>query len=123
MDDELFNRGLAVRREVVGDATLRSSSKFDLPMHEMVTKYVWGDVWSRPGLDRQFRSMLNIGMLAALNRPDELATHIRGALNNGLTEEQIQEALLQVALYCGMSSGLCAFRVARRVMEEREQQG
>jgi 4-carboxymuconolactone decarboxylase len=122
MDDELFNRGLAIRNEVVGDATLRGASDFDRPMHEMVTKYVWGDIWARPGLDRQFRSILNIGMLAAMNRPEELATHIKGALANGLTEEQIQEALLQVALYCGMSSGLCAFRVARKVMEERHAQ-
>ncbi len=122
MNKDLYDKGLRIRREVVGDAyvdaSLRNADEFSQPMQELVTQYCWGDVWSRPGLDRRGRSLLNLGMIAALNRPDELATHIRGAINNGLTKEEIREALLQVAVYCGMPAGLGSFKVARQVFKE-----
>ena len=122
MNKELFDKGLTIRREVVGDAyvdaSLKNADDFSMPMQELVTQYCWGDVWSRPGLDRKGRSLLNLGMIAALNRPEELATHVRGALNNGLTKEEIREALLQVAIYCGMPAGLGSFKIARQVFKE-----
>jgi 4-carboxymuconolactone decarboxylase len=121
MSSELYERGLAVRREVVGreavDALIEGADDFSKPMQDFVTEFCWGGVWSRPGLDRRSRSILNIGMLAALNRPDALAGHIRGALTNGVTREEIQECLLQVAIYVGMPAGLAAFSVARSVLD------
>lgn len=122
MNKELFDQGLKIRRAVVGDAyvdaSLKGADDFSMPMQELVTQYCWGDIWSRPGLDRKARSLLNLGMIAALNRPEELATHVRGAINNGLTEKEIREAFLQVAIYCGMPAGLGAFKVARQVFKE-----
>ncbi len=122
MNQELFEQGLKVRRAVVGDAyvdaALKGADDFSMPMQEHVTQYCWGDVWSRAGLDRKQRSLLNLGMIAALNRPEELATHVRGAINNGLTKEEIREAFLQVAVYCGMPAGLSSFKIARQVFRE-----
>lgn len=122
MNRDLYDQGLKVRRAVVGDtyvdASLKNADDFSMPMQELVTQYCWGDVWSRPGLDRKGRSLLNLGMIAALNRPDELATHVRGAINNGLSKEEIREAFLQVAIYCGMPAGLGAFKVARQVFKD-----
>jgi len=122
MNQELFDQGMKVRRAVVGDsyvdASMKNADDFSMPMQELVTQYCWGDVWSRPGLDRKSRSLLNLGMIAALNRPEELAIHVRGAINNGLTKEEIQEAFLQVAVYCGMPAGLGAFKIARQVFKE-----
>ncbi|WP_038205057.1 4-carboxymuconolactone decarboxylase [Xenophilus azovorans] len=122
MNKELYEQGLKVRRAVVGDAyvdaSLKSADDFSMPMQELVTQYCWGDVWSRPGLDRRSRSLLNLGMIAALNRNEELATHVRGAINNGLTKEEICEAFLQVAVYCGMPAGLTSFKVARQVFKD-----
>ncbi len=122
MNQELFDKGLKIRRQVVGDAyvdaSLKNADEFSMPMQELVTQYCWGDVWSRPGLDRRGRSLLNLGMIAALNRPEELATHVRGAINNGVTKEEIGEAFLQVAIYCGMPAGLGSFKVARQVFKE-----
>ncbi len=122
MNDELYEKGLKIRREVVGDAyvdaSLKSADAFSQPMQELVTQYCWGDVWSRPGLDRRSRSLLNLGMIAALNRPDELATHVRGAINNGMSKEEICEAFLQVAVYCGMPAGLTSFKIARQVFKD-----
>jgi len=122
MNKELYEQGLKVRRAVVGDAyvdaSLKNADDFSTPMQELVTQYCWGDVWSRPGLDRKSRSLLNLGMIAALNRSEELATHVRGAINNGMTKEEICEAFLQVAVYCGMPAGLTSFKVARQVFKE-----
>jgi 4-carboxymuconolactone decarboxylase len=122
MNKELYEQGLKIRRQVVGDAyvdaSLKNADEFSQPMQELVTQYCWGDVWSRPGLDRKSRSLLNLGMIAALNRSDELATHVRGAINNGVTKEEICEAFLQVAIYCGMPAGLGSFKVARAVFKE-----
>jgi 4-carboxymuconolactone decarboxylase len=122
LNKELFDQGLKIRREVVGDAYVEASLKamddFNRPMQELVTQYCWGDVWARPGLDRRSRSLMNLAMIAALNRPDELQAHIRGALNNGLTKDEIKEAFLQVAIYCGMPAGLGSFKAARAVFQD-----
>ena len=117
-----FERGLQVRREVLGaahvDKSLQDATEFSSAMQELVTEYCWGAVWTREGLDRRTRSLLNIGMLTALNRMHELAAHVRGALTNGCTETEIREALLQTAIYCGVPAALESFRVAQRVIEE-----
>jgi 4-carboxymuconolactone decarboxylase len=118
----LFDEGLRIRYEVAGqayvDRSLSSASSFSQPMQELVTEACWGSVWSRPGLDRKSRSLLNIGMLCALNRGAELAVHVRGGINNGLSEIEIREALLQVAIYVGMPAGLEGFRIAEKVLRE-----
>ncbi len=122
MNKELFDKGLAVRREVVGDtyvdASLKAADDFSMPMQELVTQFCWGEVWTRPGLDRRSRSILNLGMIAALNRSEELAVHVRGAINNGVTKDEIKECFLQVAVYVGMPAGLGCFKVARQVFKE-----
>jgi 4-carboxymuconolactone decarboxylase len=117
-----LQRGLALRREVLGaghvDASMAAMTEFTRPIQEYVTEACWGDVWSRPGLDRRTRSLVNLGMLTALNRMHEFAVHVRGARRNGCTEQEIQEVLLQTAAYCGAPAALEAFRVAARVLEE-----
>ena len=117
-----YERGLEVRREVLGadhvDRSLQNASEFTRPMQELVTEYCWGAVWSRDGLDRRTRSLLNLAMLTALNRGHELAVHVRGAITNGCTKDEIRETLLQAAVYCGMPAGLESFRVAEGVLEE-----
>ena len=122
MSGERFETGLAVRREVLGpeyvDAALERATPFARPLQELVTEYCWGSVWSRPGLDRRTRSLLNLAMLTALNRPHELGAHVRGALRNGCTEGEIQEVLLQAAVYCGLPAALDSFRVAEKVLAE-----
>ncbi|KAL2839395.1 CMD-domain-containing protein [Aspergillus pseudoustus] len=120
--ERLFLEGLQIRYEVAGkayvDRSLSNASSFSQPMQELVTEACWGSVWSRPGLDRKSRSLLNIGMLCALNRGAELGVHVRGAVNNGLSEVEIREALLQVAIYVGMPAGLEGFRIAEKVLRE-----
>src|SRR5262245_61192341 len=117
--DDRFERGLRVRREVLGaahvDRSLAQVTEFSRPVQELVTEYCWGEVWNRPGLDRRTRSLLNLAMLTALNRMHELGVHVRGAVANGCTEEEIQETLLQTAVYCGVPAALESFRVAERV--------
>lgn len=119
----LFDQGLKIRYEVAGKmyvdkAIVNGSSEFARPMQELVTEACWGSVWSRPGLERKTRSMLNIAMLCALNRGPELAVHVRGALNNGASEVEIREVLLQVSIYCGMPAGLEGFKIAEKVIQE-----
>jgi 4-carboxymuconolactone decarboxylase len=118
----LYERGMEVRRAVLGDEyvdrSLESGTEFRKPMQDLVTEFCWGAIWSRDGLDRRTRSLVNIGMLTALNRSTELAAHIRGAVNNGATREEIQEVLLQTAVYCGMPAGLESFRVAEKVFDD-----
>ncbi|HEY2195416.1 MAG TPA: carboxymuconolactone decarboxylase family protein [Actinomycetospora sp.] len=120
--DARFEDGLAVRKEVLGAAHVERSmanvSEFSRPVQEYVTRACWGDVWSRPGLDRRTRSLLNLVMLTALNRPHELAVHVHGAITNGATVEEIQETLLHATVYCGAPAGLEAFRIAERVLDE-----
>ncbi|CAG8909730.1 unnamed protein product [Penicillium egyptiacum] len=114
----LFDEGLRIRYEVAGkpyvDRSLSSASPFSKPMQELVTEACWGSVRARPGLDRKQRSLLNIGMLCALNRDAELAVHVRGGVNNGLTEIEVREALLQVAIYVGIPAGLGDFTLLRK---------
>jgi 4-carboxymuconolactone decarboxylase len=114
--------GDAMRRQVLGDEHVNRSranaSPFSRPLQDLVTEYCWGAVWTRPGLEPATRSLLNIGMLTALGKPDELRLHVRGAINNGCTVEQIQEVLLQAAIYCGVPAALEASRAAQQVITE-----
>lgn len=124
MTDDLFERGLKTRKEVLGaeyvEKSLAAADEFTQPLQELVTRYCWGDVWNRPGLDKQQRSMINLAMITALNRPHELKLHVRGALNNGLSRETIREIFLQTAVYCGVPACIDAFRVAKEVFEEED---
>lgn len=124
---DTFEEGLNVRREVLGaahvDASLGATSEFSRPIQELVTEYCWGAVWTRDGLPDTTRSMLNLAMLAALNRGHELGVHVRGAIRNGVTVDQIQEVLLQVAIYVGVPASLEAFRIAEAKIEEMKATG
>jgi 4-carboxymuconolactone decarboxylase len=120
----LFDQGLATRRAVLGaeyvDASIKNATDFNIDMQELVTQYCWGDVWNRPGLDRKTRSFLNLAMISALNRPHELKLHVRGAINNGLTKDEVKEVFLQVAIYCGVPAAIDSFRVASDVFKEMD---
>lgn len=123
MNDELFERGLKIRKAVLGaefvEKSIASADDFNMPMQRLTTEYCWGAVWGREdGLPKKTRSMLNLAMLCALNRPHELKMHIGGAIRNGVTKDEIREVLLQVAIYCGIPAGVDAFRVARETFAE-----
>ncbi|UFJ40892.1 4-carboxymuconolactone decarboxylase [Brevibacillus humidisoli] len=122
MDQKRFQEGLEVRRAVLGaeyvDQSIQNATDFNRPMQELVTEYCWGEVWSRPGLSRKSRSMINLAMLTALNRPHELKLHVRGAIQNGLTKEEIREVLLQTAIYCGVPAAIDSFRLAQEVFHD-----
>ena len=123
MDDkQRFDGGMKIRREVLGaeyvDRNMANADEFMMAMQDLTTRYCWGDIWSRPGLDRKQRSMLNLAMIAALNRPHELKAHVKGALTNGVTKDEIKEILLQVAVYVGIPAGMDSFRLAREVFAE-----
>ena len=124
MASELFEKGLKVRREVLGaehvDASISQADDFSRPLQELVTEYCWGNVWSRPGLDRKTRSLINVAMLTALNRPHEVKLHLRGALNNGCSKNDIMEVLLQTAIYCGVPAAMDSLRVAKEFFQEVE---
>jgi len=126
-DKERYDAGVAMRRQVLGsehvDRSLAKASEFAKPIQELVTEYCWGEVWARPALAPRERSILNLGMLTALNRNEELKVHVRGALNNGISPAEIQEILLQAAIYCGVPAGLSSFRVAQAAIEEVEAEG
>ena len=117
-----YDAGLKTRREVLGadyvDKSIASQDEFNRPLQELLNTYCWNDVWNRPGLPRKTRSMLNLAMLSALNKPHELRLHLNGALNNGLTKQDIQEVFLQVAIYCGVPAAVESFRIAREVFKE-----
>jgi 4-carboxymuconolactone decarboxylase len=119
MPSKLYERGLAMRKQVLGaahvEATLAATDEFTQPLQEVVNEYVWGAVWSRPGLEPRIRSMLTISMLTALNRSTELRTHIAAALRNGVTREEISEILLHANVYCGAPAAVDAFRSMREV--------
>ncbi|WP_076591453.1 4-carboxymuconolactone decarboxylase [Herminiimonas arsenitoxidans] len=123
-NQELFDKGLATRREVLGaayvDTSIKNATDFNIDMQELVTQYCWGDVWNRPGLDRKTRSFLNLAMITALNRPHELKLHVRGAINNGLTKDEVKEVFLQAAIYCGVPAAIDSFRVASEVFKEMD---
>ena len=124
MDKTKFDQGLQIRRAVLGndyvDQAISRIDEFSRPLQELVTEYCWGTIWIRPELPRKIRSMINLAMLTALNRPHELRIHIRGALNNGCTKEEIREVLLQTAIYCGVPAAVDGFRVANEVFAELE---
>ena len=123
MDErERYSKGMAVRRTVLGDAhvdrALTRGNAFNAEFQELITRYAWGEIWSRPGLPRHTRSMITLAMLVALNRSDEFRLHVRAAFNNGVTRDQIKEVLLQSAIYCGVPAANSAFHMAEEVFEQ-----
>ncbi len=123
MDErDRYESGMKVRRAVLGDAhvdrSLKSSSPFNEDFQELITRYAWGEIWARPGLPRHSRSLITVAMLVALNRPDELRLHLRGAANNGVTREEIREVLMHCAIYCGVPAANSAFHLARALFDE-----
>ena len=120
-ESEQFKKGLEIRREVLGsdyvDGSLARADNFLMAFQRITTEWCWGYAWTRPGLDRRTRSMLNLVMLTALNRPAELRLHVKGALANGVTVEEIQEILLHATVYCGIPAGLDAFKAAHEVLK------
>jgi alkylhydroperoxidase/carboxymuconolactone decarboxylase family protein YurZ len=124
MSDDLLQLGTDIRGEVIGKersaAAWAGATDFDRPFQELALKYCWGEIWSRPGLDRRMRSIVNLSMLAAMAKPNELRIHTRGALTNGVTRQEIQEIFLQACIYCGVPAAGEAFKIAREVFEEAE---
>jgi 4-carboxymuconolactone decarboxylase len=122
VSNQRFENGLKTRREVLGaeyvDNAIKNADDFNRPLQELVTEYCWDQIWNRPGLDRKTRSIINLAMLTALNRPHEIKLHLRGAINNGLTKAEISEVLLQTAIYCGVPAAIDSFRVARETFKE-----
>ncbi len=122
MNRDAFEKGLKTRREVLGaeyvDQSIRNADAFNLPLQELVTEYCWNEIWNRPGLDRKTRSIVNLAMLTALNRPHELKLHVKGAINNGLSKDEIAEIFLQSAIYCGVPAAIDSFRTAKDVFKE-----
>jgi 4-carboxymuconolactone decarboxylase len=121
MDErQRYEQGMKVRREVLGDAhvdkSLEKRNALNKEFQDLITRYAWGEIWSRPGLSRQMRSMLTLAMMVALNRPEEFRMHLKAALNNGVTPEQIKEVLLQSAIYCGVPAANNAFHIANEVI-------
>jgi 4-carboxymuconolactone decarboxylase len=124
MDErQRYEQGMKVRREVLGDAhvdkSLEDRSAFNEEFQDLITRYAWGEIWSRPGLTRQTRSMITLALMVALNRGDEFRMHVRAALNNGVTRDEIREVLLQTAIYCGVPAANSAFHIAREVLREK----
>jgi 4-carboxymuconolactone decarboxylase len=121
---EVHDQGLAIRREVLGseyvDAAIKTADDFNRPFQEFITEYCWGAVWGRPGLPKKTRSIINLAMLTALNRPHELKVHVRGALRNGVTRAEIMEVLMQTGIYCGVPAAVDAFRTAREAFKEAD---
>jgi 3-oxoadipate enol-lactonase/4-carboxymuconolactone decarboxylase len=119
-DDERRERGMKIRRDVLGDEYVDRAQAATSPLtkdfQDLLTRYAWGDIWARPGLDRRTRSCITVAMTVALNRPDELALHLRGALRNGVTVAELREILLQTAVYCGIPAANTAFKVAEQIL-------
>jgi 4-carboxymuconolactone decarboxylase len=124
MDQKTHDKGLEIRKAVLGEAyvnnALKNADSFNKPFQELVTEYCWGAVWGREELPRKTRSLLNLAMLSALNRPHELKMHIKGAITNGVTIDEMREVFMQVAIYCGVPAGVDAFRTAREVFAEQK---
>ena len=122
MAETMYEKGLANRKAVLGadyvEKAINAADEFNRPLQELVTTYCWGEIWGREELPRKIRSMLNIAMLTALNRPHELKLHLRGAMNNGVSRTEIREVLMQTAIYCGIPAAVDAFRSAREVFNE-----
>lgn len=126
MDEgERLDKGMGIRRAVLGDAhvdrTIARRSPFNEEFQELITRYAWGEIWTRPGLPRHTRSLITVAMMVALNRADEFRLHVRAAFNNGVTREEIKEVLLQAAIYCGVPAANTAFHLAEEVFAQREQ--
>jgi len=125
LDNETYRRGLEIRTAVLGEAyvnrALSDADDFTTPLQDLVTEYCWGAVWGRDGLARKTRSMLNLAMISVLNRPNELRTHIKAALTNGVSREEIREIFLQVAIYAGVPAAVDSFRIAREAFAEVDQ--
>ena len=126
MDErQRYEQGMKVRRAVLGDAhvdkTLKNRNEFNEEFQDLITRYAWGEIWTRPGLPKQTRSMITLAMIVALNRPDELRMHLLAALNNGVTREEIREVLLQTAIYCGVPAANSAFHLAQEVFAQQKE--
>ncbi|HKE40809.1 MAG TPA: 4-carboxymuconolactone decarboxylase [Casimicrobiaceae bacterium] len=121
---ERYENGMKVRSAVLGDAhverTLTRRNDFNTDFQELITRYAWGEIWSRPGLPRHTRSLLTVAMMIALNRPDEFRLHVRAAFNNGVTRDELKEVLLQAAIYCGVPAANSAFHLAEEVLAQME---
>ena len=126
-EDSAYDRGMRIRREVLGDeyvdAAVGRTTEFNADFQDFITRYAWGEIWARPGLDRRMRSCITLTALVALGHLDELELHVRAAIRNGLTEQEIGEVFLQSAVYCGVPAANSAFAVARRVLSERGEEG
>jgi 4-carboxymuconolactone decarboxylase len=124
MSEEVFDLGLSIRKKVVGEKyvnqSMSTADDFNRDFQKLVTEYCWGAVWGREGLDHRTRSLINLSMIATLNRPHELKLHTMGALRNGVTKEEISEVLMQVAIYAGVPAGVDGFRIAREAIEQYE---
>lgn len=124
MNNKRYEAGLEMRKAVLGhkhvERSLDNATNFTRPMQELVTEYCWGEVWTREGLDKKLRSIINLAMLTALNRPHEIELHVRGALNNGVTQDEMKEVFLQTAIYCGVPAAIDSFRIAQKVFSETE---
>ena len=124
-EDSAYDRGMQIRREVLGDeyvdAAVGRTTEFTADFQDFITRYAWGEIWARPGLDRRTRSCITLTALVALGRLDELELHLRAAIRNGLTEQEIGEVFLQSAVYCGVPAANSAFAVARRVLSEHRE--
>lgn len=124
-ESKRYRQGMKVRRAVLGDAHVDraelNKNSFNTPFQELITRYAWGEIWTRPVLSRKTRSLVTIGMMVALNRPDELRLHLRAAANNGVTRKEIQEVLLHSAIYCGVPAANSAFHIAEEIFNEAAQ--
>jgi 4-carboxymuconolactone decarboxylase len=122
MTEDTFERGMVVRREVLGDEYVdratAAATDLTADFQRLITRYAWGEIWTRPGLDRRTRSCITVAMLVALNRPEELELHLRAAVTNGVARAEIREVLLQAAIYCGVPAANAAFAIAKRVLGE-----
>jgi 4-carboxymuconolactone decarboxylase len=126
MNQSRYEQGLEIRKAVLGaeyvDNSIKNATDFTKPMQDLVTEYCWGEVWGREELPRKTRSIINLAMLTALNRPHELKLHLHGALRNGVSREEIREILLQSAIYCGVPAAIDSFRVAQQVFKEADEE-
>ncbi len=124
--EDLFERGLEIRKSVLGkefvEKSIANATDFNRPLQELVTEYCWGAVWGRDGIPKRDRSLINLAMISALNRPHELKMHVKGALRNGLSRDEIREVLLQVAIYCGVPAAVDSFRVAMEALAEYDKE-
>jgi 4-carboxymuconolactone decarboxylase len=124
VDKERYEKGQAIRREVLGDeyvdAAAKSTNDFNRPFQELINEYVWGALWARPGIDRRTRAMINLGMLTAMGRTEEVKIYLKAGPNIGLTRDDVREVLMQTAIYCGIPAALDSFRAAQEVFNEQD---